>query len=134
MHEFFNSPYFGPLISLLAGQFVPVLVSFVKDKTWSNRQKMLLTMFVSVAVGAITALAENAVQVNATMTVDDWIKNVLAVFSSATAAYKLYFENTRANETLERIGPFADEPLPDRVFMDVRPPQDTPPAPPASPH
>lgn len=129
LQAFLESSYFGPLLSLIVGQFVPALISLVKDREWSDRQKMILTIVVSAIVGALTALAENAVQVNTTMTADDWLKNMLAVFSSATAAYKLYFQNTDANKTLERIGPFADESLPDRVFMDVRPPQ-TPPAPP----
>jgi hypothetical protein len=126
MQSLFESEYFGTILSLIAGQFVPGLISFIKNKEWSDAQKMALTIGVCALVGVLTALGENALKVNGTLTIDDWLKNALAVYGSATAAYKIYFQDTRTNETLERIGPFADVSMPDVP----PPPPFTPPIPP----
>lgn len=109
MMSLVQSKYFDELISLIVGQLTPLLISFVKGNRWSNKQAMLLTMLVCTVVGALTSAGAHSLILHETMTLDDWIGNALVVYMSATAAYKLYFENSRANATAESIGPFNKE-------------------------
>jgi hypothetical protein len=96
------------LISLLLGLLVPMLVSWYKGNTWSDRRRMLASLVICTIVGALSALTTHTLVFHETMTLNDWLTNATAVFTSATAFYKLHFQNTRTNEKLEQRGPFSE--------------------------
>lgn len=88
-------------ISALAGIFVPVLISFLKNTSWSKQVKQGIAIATSavVAVG-ITAL-DNGVNLA------DWqtlIANITVVFSVAQVVYQQYFGSTALNAKLENVG------------------------------
>lgn len=109
MMSLLGSQYLDELISLIVGQITPLLISFFKGNTWSDRQAMILTIVICTIIGALSSLASHALVLHETMTVDDWIGNALVVYTSATASFKLYFQKTEANATAESIGPFNKE-------------------------
>lgn len=97
------------VINLLVGNLVPFLISYIKDTRWSDRQKMLLAIGVSVVIGILSSLLTNGLILHREMSLDDWMANILAVYGGATAAYKLWMQKTETNTTLEQIGPFKSD-------------------------
>ena len=88
-------------VAALAGLFVPFLVSFLKDVTWSAKVKQGVCVGISVLVAVgITAIDKG---VNLT----DWkvlIQNLAVVFSVAQIFYNQYFGGTSINAKLENTG------------------------------
>jgi len=88
-------------IAALAGIFVPILISFLKNKSWSSKVKQAVAVVVSgvVAVG-ITAI-DNGVDLSDWQTI---ATNIAVVFSVAQVSYQQYFGGTALNAKLENTG------------------------------
>lgn len=99
-------PHLDQLISLLVGPFATWLISYIKGRTWTTKQRFIVAVAVSLFLGMLTAYVTNDLVLSQGMTWDDWIGNGLTVFLSATATYKLWFENTKTEDELKRKGPF----------------------------
>lgn len=95
------------LISLILGVFTPAVISWFKGNTWTKRQKMLLSLAISTSIGSLTALTTHSLILHEAMTLEDWISNCTVIFTTATATYKLYFEDTDLNHQLEDNGWFS---------------------------
>jgi hypothetical protein len=94
------------LISAFLGLATPMIISWFKGNHWSDRQAMIVSLVICICVGALSSIATHAFVLKEQMTYEDWASNALVVFTAATAFYKIHFENTRLNQTLEARGPF----------------------------
>lgn len=101
-----DSKHVDELLSLLVSQGVPYLISYYKGNQWTDRQRMLLTVFICLFAGILSSLMTHALYYKDVMTLDDWISNALVVFTGATVAYHTYFATTQVNKRLEEKGPF----------------------------
>lgn len=88
-------------IAALAGIFVPFLVSFLKNTSWSAKVKQGIAIATSAVVAVGITAIDNGVNLS------DWkvlVANVTVVFSVAQVVYQQYFGNTALNAKLESIG------------------------------
>ncbi len=82
--------------NILAGVIMPFIVSTVKRATWSDSTKVILSMVVSLALGAATAFIGGTME----WTIGAALANATAIFTEATLLYKIWFEGTTLNTKL----------------------------------
>jgi hypothetical protein len=88
-------------IAALAGIFVPFLVSFLKNTSWSAKVKQ------GVAIGTSAVVALGITALDNGVNLSDWkvlLANVTVVFSVAQVVYQQYFGGTALNARLENAG------------------------------
>lgn len=93
--------YLPELISLLLGPFTTYVISRVKRLTWSKESRFLAAMLIAFIIGMANAYIVGDVIIGRTLTLDDWVLNAMAVFTSSQAAYKLYFEDSPTEIKIE---------------------------------
>lgn len=86
-------------IALALGLLMPFVVSWLKCRNWPDWAKIALSLAISIAGGALAALADGRLDLR-TLTSASGI-----VFTSATVFYKAWFATTNLNSRLERQRP-----------------------------
>lgn len=91
----------NPTVAIIAGFLLPFVVSFLKDRTWSQNVKQLVAFGASavVAVG-VTAIDEGTDLSNW----DAFVANLGVIFATAQVWYGQYFGGTSVNTYLESKG------------------------------
>lgn len=88
-------------IAALAGIFVPILVSFLKNTSWSSKVKQ------GIAIGTSALVAFGITAIDNGVSFSDWrafVANATVVFSVAQVVYQQYFGGTALNAKLESAG------------------------------
>lgn len=88
------------LADIAIGQLVPLLISWLKSNRMPDWLKVVLTLLVSIAVGAVKTLIA-AYLAGQPITLDSLLGSVGIIMASATVAYKTWFQNTPLNANLE---------------------------------
>jgi hypothetical protein len=88
-------------VAALAGLFVPVLVSFLKNVTWSMKVKQAVALGTSILVAVGITVVDKGVNLS------DWkvlVANLAVIFTVAQVFYGQYFGGTALNAKLENVG------------------------------
>lgn len=91
------------IISVLQGILLPLVVSLLKGQQWSTNIKFAFSIVVSIAVAAVTLLAENNF---------DWkylVANAATVWASAQVIYQTWFKDTTAQSYLAAMMPWSKD-------------------------
>jgi hypothetical protein len=86
--------------NIVAGVIMPFIVSTLKGASWSDTTKVVLSMVVSLILGAITAYIGGGME----WTIGSVLANATAIFTEATLIYKIWFQGSAVNEKLTEIG------------------------------
>lgn len=86
-------------LSAFFGLLAPPLISFLKSAAWPTWAKTLMALAVCVVFGALSAYMNDP---RGFTTPEQLVASIAVVFTVATTLYKLYFENTPANEYLTK--------------------------------
>jgi hypothetical protein len=89
-----NPEIFSAIVGLY---LIPMVISFLKNCSWSDTKKMALTFFVCIVVGAGTAYVGNQLVFTWAAT----LANILVVVTASQVAYNLYFKDSSTNKSLE---------------------------------
>jgi hypothetical protein len=84
---------------VVAGLFVPSIVSFLKKQDWSTRVKTILSVAVAFAVTAGVMAVQGSFD-----NWDDFVANLSVIYATSTVVYNTYFDKTALNEWLTSIG------------------------------
>ena len=82
--------------NIVAGVLMPFIVSAIKGASWADASKVILSMAVSLILGAITAYIGGSVSWH----IGAILANATAIFTEATLLYKIWFQGTKINATL----------------------------------
>jgi hypothetical protein len=82
--------------AILVGAAMPVVISALKSAAWPTKAKFLLAVVVCAVAGAGTAYFAGQLS----LTWERALVDVAIVFTSATAVYKLWFEDTEIDKRL----------------------------------
>jgi hypothetical protein len=80
---------------LTSSLLTPILVSWIKQNNWPDWAKVLLTLGLSVAAGALIALVDQRADTS------DILGTGSLIFTLAVTFYKTCFQSTRLNQRLE---------------------------------
>lgn len=81
-------------ISLAVGVLMPLVISFLKSRTWPDAVKVLLSLLCCVIAGACVAYATGG------LTWGAWAADAGLVFTAATVVYKAWFKATALDRQL----------------------------------
>lgn len=88
------------LADITIGQFMPILISWLKSNHSPDWLKVVITLLASIAVGAVKTLIATHLSGEA-ITLDMLLGSVGIIMASATVAYKTWFQNLPLNSNLE---------------------------------
>jgi hypothetical protein len=88
------------LADIVIGQLMPILISWLKSNKMPDAWKVVLSLAASIAVGAVKTLIA-AYLTGTPITLQSLLGSIGIIMTSATVAYKTWFEHTPLNERLE---------------------------------
>jgi hypothetical protein len=88
--------YAAWIVGALSSGGMLFLVSLIKQRTWADWQKTLLSLALALVFGLLTAFVNGDVDPANIGTA------TAAIFTAATIAFKTYFQDTPANASLEQ--------------------------------
>ena len=86
-------------IALMLGLVTPLLISWLKQKSWRRETKLLLAFAVCCAVAAVQVIGDAVL--TGTFDVSSMPTLIAYVFSAAILSYQLHWERTDLNARLE---------------------------------
>ena len=92
------------LIAIVVGALMPLLISFVKQKSFPRWANMLIAIGACIAAGVVTAWANEQLYWG----VDLWT-TIGIVFVAAQATYAAYWRDSGVETLLNRINVFGGE-------------------------
>lgn len=84
------------VLAALVGVFMPMLVSWLKNVSWSTQTKFLLTLVVSVILGAATSYVSGTLG----LTLATALADITIVFTASQVVYKLWFSGSPLDRSL----------------------------------
>lgn len=82
--------------SLLVGTLLPMLVAVVQQPRWPNWLRAVVTVLVSLVVGAVTTYLEGG------LTLDDWVGASLTILVAALATWRNFWKPVGVTDAIER--------------------------------
>lgn len=85
-------------IEIFAGAVATIIISMLKDKSWPDWAKMLLTIVVSAALGLFATVITNEI--------GNWeqlLASSTLIFATSVTMYKMFFQRTGFNQRMESL-------------------------------
>jgi len=86
--------------NIVAGVIMPFIVSGLKGQSWSDTVKVVLSVVVSLILGATTAYIGGGVE----WTIGSVLANATAIFTEATIIFKIWFQDSKVDVKLTGLG------------------------------
>jgi hypothetical protein len=102
-----DNEHLTEIINVFLGLFLPLAISFFKGNQWGKRARFMTAVVLSLIVGSLTSLSTHAFVYHTAMSADEWLMNLLIIFSASISSYKLYWEDRPIERKAEKTGPFS---------------------------